>query len=144
MLNTHRLEKLATRKVTPRPFLILAAWESPKPIHFWKGPSKIRKKWGSENFPPLTGGVGAPWGGDEKFSKYGLQYIKLKVIKNANQWDYLLREWMTLVEAGRGGNAFLGFPGVGTKNAFPSLPASPRVIKFLNNCLLYTSPSPRD
>ena len=51
-------EKLdpATRKVTPRPFLILAAWEPPKPIHFWKGYQKSGRN-GDE---------------DEKFSKYGL------------------------------------------------------------------------
>ena len=36
---TEKLD-LARRKVTPCPFLILAAWEPPKPIHFWKGHRK--------------------------------------------------------------------------------------------------------
>ena len=50
-------EKLdpATRKVTPRPFLILAAWEPPKPIHFWKGHQKSGRNGVVKIFPHPRG-----------------------------------------------------------------------------------------
>ena len=52
-------EKLdpATRKVTPRPFLILTAWETPKPIHFWKGHQKSGRIGVVKIFPQPGGGT---------------------------------------------------------------------------------------
>ena len=106
-------EKLdpATRKVTPRPFLILAAWEPPKPIHFWKGHRK-------------SGRIGLV-----KIFPHPLYHFKGNY---GNQWDYLFSDLMTLGGTGRGGNAFLGCPSVGTKYAFPPVPVPPRVIRSLN------------
>ena len=77
------MEKLdpAKRKVTPRPFLILAAWEPPKPIHFWKG--------------------------HQKSGRNGVVKI------SPTHWDL-----MTLMEAGRGGNAFWGSQGLVQKMHF--------------------------
>ena len=109
----------------------ISGMETPKPIHFWKGHRKSGRN-GVAKILPEPRDIGVPRGGDEKFSKYGWQYTKLKVMENASQWDCLFRDLITLGEAGRGGNAFLGGPGLVPKNAFPSLPASPRVIKFLN------------
>ena len=45
----------ATRKVTPRPFLISAAWEPPKPIHFWKGHRKFGRNGEVKTFPHPLG-----------------------------------------------------------------------------------------
>ena len=46
----------AIDRITPRPFLILAAWEPPKPIHFWKGHQKSGRNGVVKIFPHPRGG----------------------------------------------------------------------------------------
>ena len=63
----------ATRKVTPRPFLIVA-WEPiKKPIHLWKGHRKTGKN-GVVKIFPHPRGLGVPHGDEKNFQSCNIPF----------------------------------------------------------------------